>query len=66
MKKPDVIRAWRDEEYRDSLSAEEQAALPSNPAGIADVDDDALKSITGGCAPSTPGVSCVPPGTFCP
>lgn len=77
MKKSDVIRAWEDEEYRDSLSAEERATLPENPAGLCAVDDDVLRSITGGCCPTIPGCggpdtqnapacSCVPPGHYCP
>jgi mersacidin/lichenicidin family type 2 lantibiotic len=49
MKKIDVVRAWRDEEYRNSLTAEEQASLPENPAGLATVSDETLRSITGGC-----------------
>jgi mersacidin/lichenicidin family type 2 lantibiotic len=35
----DVARAWRDAEYRDSLSAEQRAQLPPNPAGNMDVKD---------------------------
>lgn len=48
-KKIDVVRAWRDEEYRDSLTAEERAGLPENPAGLATISDETLRSITGGC-----------------
>lgn len=33
MSKIDVVRAWKDEEYRAALSASELAALPANPAG---------------------------------
>jgi mersacidin/lichenicidin family type 2 lantibiotic len=29
----DVIRAWKDEDYRRSLSAEQLAQLPAHPAG---------------------------------
>lgn len=49
MKKIDVVRAWRDEEYRNSLSSEELASLPENPAGVAVVADSVLRSLTGGC-----------------
>lgn len=31
----DMIRAWKDPEYRSSLSAGELRALPDNPAGPA-------------------------------
>ncbi len=33
MRHLDIVRAWKDEEYRASLSAEERALLPENPAG---------------------------------
>lgn len=49
MKKIDVVRAWRDEEYRNSLTEEERASLPENPAGAAVVEDSVLKTISGGC-----------------
>jgi mersacidin/lichenicidin family type 2 lantibiotic len=29
-----IIRAWKDDDYRMSLSADEQRALPENPAGL--------------------------------
>jgi mersacidin/lichenicidin family type 2 lantibiotic len=38
----DVIRAWKDEEYRNSLTPDQQAALPDNPAGMVELDDEAL------------------------
>jgi mersacidin/lichenicidin family type 2 lantibiotic len=72
-KKVDVIRAWRDEEYRNSLTAEELASLPENPAGVATVDEASLRSITGGVSskqidPSCTTFvwSCVRPGQQCP
>lgn len=46
----DVIRAWRDEDYRNSLTEEERANLPESPAGVSVVSDEILRSITGGCA----------------
>jgi mersacidin/lichenicidin family type 2 lantibiotic len=57
MKKVDVVRAWRDEEYRNSLTDEQRACLPENPAGLAVVSDETLRSITGGCK-STAGYGC--------
>ncbi len=72
-KKIDVVRAWRDEEYRNSLTPEELATLPESPAGIATVDETALRSITGGVGSKTidPSCttfvwSCVKPGQECP
>ena len=67
-KKIDVVRAWRDAEYRNSLSDDERANLPEHPAGLAEIDNDLLKGVTGGVSLrcSTPDWSCVPPGTLCP
>ena len=69
-KKIDVVRAWRDEEYRDSLTEAERASLPENPAGVATVDDTALRSVSGGltvrCNGTTFVDSCVKPGQQCP
>ncbi len=44
----DIIRAWKDEDYRNSLSAEQLALLPENPAGMIEISDDELDAITGG------------------
>ena len=49
MKKENIYRAWRDKEYYQSLSDEERAQVPANPAGLMDVDDEALSLLTGGC-----------------
>lgn len=80
-KKVDVVRAWRDEEYRNSLTEEERASLPENPAGMADVSDSVLRSVAGGCGTykytyacmsnwegcsSLPYDSCIQPGEICP
>ncbi len=44
----DVIRAWKDEAYRDSLTPDQLAALPENPAGFVELDDQALEIPVGG------------------
>ena len=63
----DVVRAWRDEEYRNSLTEDQRASLPENPAGFSTVDDAALRSLTGGCGRMTTFVSsCVTPPVNCP
>ena len=46
MKKLDIVRAWKDATYRNSLSAAERAALPMNPAG--ELDNDELAMVAGG------------------
>jgi mersacidin/lichenicidin family type 2 lantibiotic len=56
-KKLDVVRAWRDEEYRNSLNAEEQAALPVHPAGTVELADVSLRSIAGGCSSNPGGIT---------
>lgn len=69
----DIVRAWRDEEYRNSLSEAERQSLPANPAGIAAVDDAALRSVSGGAVTKSVDPtcttfvgSCVKPGQQCP
>ncbi|MEQ9671509.1 MAG: mersacidin/lichenicidin family type 2 lantibiotic [Coleofasciculus sp. G2-EDA-02] len=44
----DIIRAWKDEEYRNSLSEEQRAQLPENPAGMVELSDEAMQNIGGG------------------
>jgi mersacidin/lichenicidin family type 2 lantibiotic len=48
MSKNETIRAWKDPEYRASLTAEELASLPSNPAGLIDLSDADLGEVAGG------------------
>jgi mersacidin/lichenicidin family type 2 lantibiotic len=48
MSKKDVIRAWKDPNYRKSLSAAELAALPANPAGAIELTDAELGGVSGG------------------
>ena len=45
--KLDIVRAWKDESYRSSLSTQEQAMLPENPAGALEVSDAELEAIHG-------------------
>ncbi len=44
----DIIRAWKDEEYRNSLSEEQRAQLPENPAGMVELSDEAMQTVAGG------------------
>jgi mersacidin/lichenicidin family type 2 lantibiotic len=48
MKRENIIRAWKDEAYRLSLSEAERAHLPENPAGSIELDDAALGGAAGG------------------
>jgi mersacidin/lichenicidin family type 2 lantibiotic len=51
MSKLDIIRAWKDEEYRLSLSEAERAVLPAHPAGLIELMDTELEGVTGGVKP---------------
>lgn len=44
----DIIRAWKDAEYRNSLTDAERAALPENPAGLMRVSNQELENVVGG------------------
>lgn len=44
----DLVRAWKDESYRQSLSDEQLNQLPENPAGAIDLTDAELESVFGG------------------
>ena len=44
----DVVRAWKDSEYKFSLTGEQQSALPEAPANLDDLSDEELEEIAGG------------------
>ncbi len=65
-----IIRAWKDAEYRNSLSAAELAALPENPAGLVELPDEEMAAVAGGrsyftgtcgrvCSVLTPQYNCL-------
>jgi mersacidin/lichenicidin family type 2 lantibiotic len=43
----DIIRAWKDAEYRANMSDAERAGLPAHPAGLIDLSDEELASVQG-------------------
>jgi mersacidin/lichenicidin family type 2 lantibiotic len=51
--KVDIVRAWKDEEYRLSLTEQERALLPENPAGLIELDNDEMRAVLGGQATTT-------------
>lgn len=53
MKTNHVVRAWKDEDYRSSLSESESSLMPQNPAGMVELSDSDLRRVTGGWAAST-------------
>ncbi len=62
MSKVDVIRAWKDEEYRAGLTDAERALLPPNPAGLIELDDEQMKAVLGAGTASScfPRCTCNP------
>ncbi len=49
----EIVRSWKDEDYRFGLSGEEQALAPDNPAEIIALGDEELMLIGGGTDPLT-------------
>ncbi|MBD2208057.1 mersacidin/lichenicidin family type 2 lantibiotic [Calothrix sp. FACHB-1219] len=52
----DIIRAWKDEDYRNSLSDEQRSQLPENPAGMIELPNEITQTLAGGG--NTEGVGC--------
>jgi mersacidin/lichenicidin family type 2 lantibiotic len=46
-----IVRAWTDPRYRRSLTEDQLAALPENPAGLVELSDEDLGAATGGKRP---------------
>lgn len=44
----DVVRAWKDDTYRQGLSDEQLCTLPANPAGELELSETDLSSVSGG------------------
>jgi mersacidin/lichenicidin family type 2 lantibiotic len=53
MSKIDIKRALKDVEYYNSLTADEKALIPGNPAGDAGLSDADLENVAGGMMEST-------------
>jgi len=54
----DIIRAWKDEDYRNSLSEEQRSQLPENPAGMIELSDTDLEAYAGGYQKLNSGTAC--------
>ena len=52
----EIIRAWKDEAYRLSLSEKQQAMLPAHPAGLIELTDADLAMIAGGMNMQAPTI----------
>jgi mersacidin/lichenicidin family type 2 lantibiotic len=55
MSEQDIVRAWKDQNYRESLTEEQRSQLPENPAGLAELSDEVLETIAGGLRPGGGG-----------
>lgn len=44
----DIARAWKDSEYRKSLTPEQLASLPPNPVEAGEMADGDLDGVSGG------------------
>ena len=53
----EIIRAWKDEEFRLSLSEEQRALLPEHPAGLIELTDAELDTVAGGAASYAPDIN---------
>ena len=42
-----IVSSWKNEDYRLSLSSDEQALLPENPAGWIELEDEELVGVDG-------------------
>lgn len=66
MKKVDIILAWKNATYRESLTEEQRALIPANPAGMLELTDTDLASISGGVYQSeSPGTTTGTGGGTC-
>jgi mersacidin/lichenicidin family type 2 lantibiotic len=54
----DIIRAWKDELFRKSLSDEARAALPAHPAGEILLSEEEMASVLGGVGSEYCSVCC--------
>ena len=60
MKNADTVRAWKDEDYRLGLSAEELADVPNSPAGAIELADLDLEDVAGGKTELMWSLGCCP------
>ena len=44
----DIVRAWKDAKYRESLTPEELASLPLSPAGYPELTAEQMEGVVGG------------------
>lgn len=62
----DVIKAWKDPAYRNTLSPADREALPGNPAGGIEISDESLAHFAGGIYNPPPNTAFCPTHYACP
>ncbi|MGI0493746.1 mersacidin/lichenicidin family type 2 lantibiotic [Alkalinema pantanalense CENA528] len=53
MSQENIIRAWKDADFRNSLNRDAKTVLPDNPAGLIQLNDTDLGAIGAGMATDT-------------
>ena len=53
-----IIRAWKDEEYRATLTDTERAQLPAHPAGFIELTNTELDRVAGGVNSTLASTTC--------
>jgi mersacidin/lichenicidin family type 2 lantibiotic len=66
MKSERIVRGWKDDDFRLNLNREEQALLPDNPAGLAELTDAELSGVDGGTEDWSLVTICQSHITYCP
>ncbi len=57
MKAKQIVRAWKDQEYRQNLSAAERADVPAHPSGMIELTDADLGVVSGGIFTAGPDLA---------
>jgi mersacidin/lichenicidin family type 2 lantibiotic len=60
MTNENIVRAWKDPAFRRALSDETRAALPEHPAGLVEIDSEALNQVSGNTEP----IECITLASF--
>ncbi len=58
MSHKNIVRAWKDANFRSKLSEKERSLLPENPAGLVELPDTELLGAAGGMPPPTVHLGC--------
>ena len=48
MTNEEIIRAWKDESYRNGMSVTQRAQIPDHPSGLVQLSDEELTEAAGG------------------